>query len=257
MLPLSDPYISALLTTLLARMQHVLGARLVGLYLYGSLVSGDFDPATSDLDLLAALSADLDDPDVEQLRAMHAAFAEQHPAWRDRIEVHYLSLAALRTFKTEPHMMAVISPGEPLHVIDIEPTRLVNWYVVQEKGVTLFGPAPGTLIDPISRAEFVEAVRAQMREWRTWIYEIPRRRPSQAYAILTMCRGLYTCMYGEQISKQQAARWMQRYAPEWAPLISDALRWRANWRAEQGDDEATFGETLRFVQLVIDRVEEL
>ena len=34
------------------------GPTLVGLYLYGSLVSGGFDPRVSDIDLIAVLSQD-------------------------------------------------------------------------------------------------------------------------------------------------------------------------------------------------------
>ena len=45
--------INELLEILLTSMQKILGEKLVGLYLYGSLVIGDFDPAISDIDLFA------------------------------------------------------------------------------------------------------------------------------------------------------------------------------------------------------------
>jgi hypothetical protein len=33
--------------------------------------------------------------------------------------------------------------------------RLINWYVAREHGIALYGPAPATLIDPISGEELV------------------------------------------------------------------------------------------------------
>jgi predicted nucleotidyltransferase len=51
------PYadIDQLLVKLLANLQQILDNKLIGLYLYGSLVTGDFDTNRSDIDLLAVL----------------------------------------------------------------------------------------------------------------------------------------------------------------------------------------------------------
>ncbi len=74
------PYadINELLEILLSEMQKILGEKLVGLYLYGSLVIGDFDPTISDIDLVAALASDLDDKEFEAMQKMHVDFAYQH-----------------------------------------------------------------------------------------------------------------------------------------------------------------------------------
>ena len=69
-----------------------------------------------------------------------------------------------------------------------------------------------------------------------------------------MCRALYTIKNGEQASKVQAASWAQNELPEWSYLINNALVWRRTWREIDVDHEATFPETQRFVNLVIDRV---
>src|SRR4051812_45976805 len=60
MQPTSHPNINTLLTELVSEMEKVLGEKLVGLYLYGSLVTGDFDDDISDIDLLAVTSAHID-----------------------------------------------------------------------------------------------------------------------------------------------------------------------------------------------------
>ncbi len=129
----------------------------------------------------------------------------------------------------------------------------MNWYVVRENGLTLFGPPPQMIIAPISRDEFVDVIRWHLRWWRERIDEM-QRRPAQAYAILTLCRGLYAVTNGEQVSKRQAALWAREALPKWATTIDNALRWRASGREISGGDEATFPETKRFVLFVIDRI---
>jgi predicted nucleotidyltransferase len=87
------PYhdIDKLLRSLLYQMQRVLDKNLIGLYLYGSLVSGDFDLEISDIDTLAVTSSDIDDEEFEQLRKMHNDFVAKNPNWDGRIEIQYLS----------------------------------------------------------------------------------------------------------------------------------------------------------------------
>jgi len=51
------------------------GRSLVGLYLYGSLATGDFEPDVSDVDLIAVLTDVPDVPLVTRLRQMHTRIA--------------------------------------------------------------------------------------------------------------------------------------------------------------------------------------
>ena len=245
--------INDLLDDLLAQMQIVLEQNLVGVYLYGSLVWGDFDQGSSDIDLLVATAADIDDREFSDLHQIQLAIVDKYPYWNGRIEIAYLSADALQTFKSRPSKIAVISPGEPFHFKETDKGWLMNWYMVQEQGRTLFGPAPTTLIDPISKQEFIQTVKEHVAGWGEWIYD-SRTRPSQAYAIITMCRALYTCNHVVQVSKRKAAEWAAQELPEWSGLINNALLWRSAWRDTNVDAAATFPETLRFVQFVIARI---
>ena len=92
-----DAEIDELLGSLLDRMRQILDRRLVGLYLYGSLVTGDFDRHSSDIDLLAVTSSDLDEQEFDRLDQLHRDFIAEHQEWDDRIEIAYLSVAALKT----------------------------------------------------------------------------------------------------------------------------------------------------------------
>lgn len=109
------PEINILLDILLSRMQAILGKKLVGLYLDGSLVIGDFDLYISDIDLVAALSSDINDREFEELQKMHTDFANEHKEWDDRIEVCYISLAALNAARSRTNNIVNISPGKPFH----------------------------------------------------------------------------------------------------------------------------------------------
>lgn len=60
-----DSNIKDLLDDLLQQIQKVLNKKLVGLYLYGSLVTEDFDHEFSDIDLLAVINADINEKELE------------------------------------------------------------------------------------------------------------------------------------------------------------------------------------------------
>jgi predicted nucleotidyltransferase len=242
--------INELLETLLVQMQAVLGKKLPGLYLYGSATAGDFERAVSDIDLLAVIETDLTAQEFIDLEKMHRVFVSKYPAWKNRIEVAYLSVNGLQSFKRETSKIAVISPGEPLNVKEAGNDWLINWYAVQENGMVLIGPNQSAFIPRISKAEFYAAVRAQARHWRERIkhYDAQSTPGSLAYAVFTMCRGMYACQKGEQTSKKQAAAWLAKEFPRWATLIDDAIAWRAaQWNEPQQKHETALPRVVEFV----------
>ena len=245
------PYadINNLLASLLSRIRHILQAKLVGLYLYGSLTTGDFEPDSSDIDLLAATSSDVSDAEFDALRAMHLGFAQDNPVWDDRIDVQYLSVTALRTFRTQRSPIAIISTGEPFHMTEAGKEWLLNWYAVREEGVALFGPPAEALIGPITWEEYAACVRDYALKLADRTKGVADRK-GQAYAILSMCRALHVHRIGERVSKRQASLWAREELPQWADLIQSALAWREAWREQQVDHDATRAETIRFVNFV-------
>jgi hypothetical protein len=82
------------------------------------------------------------------------------------------------------------------------------------------------------------------------------QRKSQAYTILTMCRALYACANGRQVSKRQAAEWAADRYPAWAPLIQNALIWRSAEEEAQVDHAATFPQTEAFVRFTYGEIVE-
>jgi len=229
------------------------GSALVGLYLCGSLATGDFDERTSDIDLLCVLSIEVS-PDLRvQLERMHEQLAESNPTWRDRVEVVYVSVAGLANFRVASPRIAVISPGEPFHVISAGTDWLITWYPARNNGIALVGPPATEVVPETSFEEYADAVRNHMLRFKERIGD-DAAPGSQAYAVLTMCRGLYTCLHREPVSKLRAAAWAQREFPEWDGLIREAITWRQHqWEVPQADGRATVTTVRRFVVEVADR----
>jgi hypothetical protein len=95
------------------------------------------------------------------------------------------------------------------------------------------------------------AVRAVLDEdWANRLDDLDWLRPRhyQAFAILTMCRALYTLEYGALSTKPVAAAWAQTaLGLAWAPLIARALV----WRYDHAPDDLT--DTLAFIRYTLGR----
>jgi hypothetical protein len=247
------PQVNQALGVLLTNLQKTLGNNLVGLYAYGSLAWGDFDEDTSDIDLLAGVKTPINQEEFEKLKQMHQSFVKDYPEWDDRIEIQYLSLDALRTFKTKESEVVTISPGEPIEKRMVGKHWLMNWWMVREKGLTIYGPDPKTIIEPISKEEFIESVKDHVENWNEWVKTM-QRRSAQAYAILTMCRAYYAYKFGDQVSKKQAAQVVQNEFPEYSELIQNALIWRNTEKTGTQEDKENYPKTEEFVNFIRNRI---
>jgi hypothetical protein len=74
----------------------------VGVYLRGSLATGDF-LATSDLDVLTVTERAVDDAELAALRALHDRPATLPGEFSSRFEAAYIDRAALRRFTSGQH----------------------------------------------------------------------------------------------------------------------------------------------------------
>lgn len=239
--------VGELLARLVGGQERALGNDLVGSYLYGSVVTGEFEPGISDIDTVAVVRSDLTDAQIALLERLHRQIAEEMSLWEDRVEVVYLSARALTTFRSGSSPAARISPGEPFHAITVDHRWLIDWYQLRGCGVALCGPPADSLVPVIARDEYRDAVRHHMLEWPDWVGGCTTQG-EQAYAILTMCRGLRTWRTGELVSKREAALWAIESLPEYADFIREALVWRARSRTGPvTDGAATSDDTVRFV----------
>ena len=241
---IGDAAADAFLSRLVDGLLQALGDQLFALYLFGSAATGNFEPGISDVDLAAIVKRELAPTELDALDRMHRELVAGTPEWDGRVEVVYVSSEGLWTFRDGTSAAARISPGEPFHSIEVDPTWLIDWYQLREIGVTLLGPLPTEVVPVISKGEYVDAVRRLILAWPT---DDLAMLGNQAYAILTMCRGLRTVVTGEYVSKREAARWASDLLPGYAELIRTALSWREQRRGATDDATPTRAAAAAFV----------
>lgn len=254
--PTSYPDVNRLLGVLLESIREVLGDHLVGIYLDGSLTSGDFD-AASDIDFLVVTDAEVTEEIFSALQAMHDRVARTDPRWGVELEGSYISRSAVRRYDPALAMHPNLERGkrDRLKMLHHDEDWIIHYHVVRERGITLFGPDPKTLIDPVSPEELRQAMRGILEKWWGTFLVDPtqlKRRGYQSYAVLTMCRIWYTLTNGEIASKSDAARWAKDLLGErWNPLIDRAFEGRLNPDPETTPDELE--ETQEFIRFTLTR----
>jgi hypothetical protein len=241
------PYeeVNTLLRLLLTHIKAILGQQLVGLYLYGSLSLGDFDPRASDVDFLVVTAGYVSEEVFEHLRDMHATLASSGLPYTQRLEGSYIPREALRRYDPHNARHPTIGVDWPFQMRWHGSDWIIERHIVREHGVVVWGPLPQTLIDPVSPHELRVAVCEHLKNW--WQGQLDelewlRPREYQAFAVLTLCRALYTLHQGTVSSKPLAAAWAQEAYPEWKPIIERAL----SWRTQHEQDDVT--ETLAFLR---------
>ncbi len=229
------------------RASEVLGADMVGMYLYGSLALGDFDPQSSDIDFLIVTARTLKGGQLVALKKMHASITESELPAASTLEGSYIPIDEVPRYKADRKCPAM-GADWPFQIRGQRPDWIINRHVIREHSPALFGPDPKGLIEPISPDQLREAVIALVPFW-TQSLEDPewlRKRNYQGFAILTMCRMLYTLEHGKLATKPVAARWVGKALAEPAKaVIARGLKWRYD---NQPDD---IEETLAFVRFTL------
>ncbi|MCD4687463.1 MAG: DUF4111 domain-containing protein, partial [Anaerolineae bacterium] len=222
--------VNAVLALLLERVREVLAERFVGLYVYGSLATGDFAPGRSDIDFVVVTDGALPDGVLPQLRAMHAAITASGRAWATVLEGPYIPQDALRRYDPDNARHPALRVDGSFDVDWHARDWIIQRYVIREQGIVVAGPAPETLIDPVTADDLRRVAVGIVRDWWEPMLERVYRLHEaeyQAYAVLTMCRTLVTLAQGAVVGKQAAAEWTkERVDPAWTSLIDQALAWR-------------------------------
>jgi hypothetical protein len=244
------PDAGGIVKILLADARAVLGTRLVGLYLHGSLASGDFNPQTSDIDFLVVTASHLPPESFLALQEMHARLFASGPPCSKRLEGAYIPRHDLR--RHDPAHTPVPWVGVDGHFAfeTLGSDWIIQRWILREKGIVIAGPPLAGLIDPVSPEELRAAVGQSLQEWWSPPFPSPERFQSgeyRVYAVLTMCRSLYVLDHGRVASKPEAARWAtQAFKEPWQALVASATAWRPGMEFNHYD--ATVGLILLTLQ---------
>ena len=253
-MPTLYPDVNEVLNLLLARANAVLGSQLIGMYLYGSLSSGDFDPASSDIDFVIVTETSLAQETIFELEKMHAKIRASGLKWAAKLEGSYIPKSLIR--RQDPLGQPCPTITEGAFFIDRRGSDwIIQRHVIREYGVILSGPDPKTLIDPVSSDEIRQAVHSVLDEWWFPMLENPawlseHGSEYHAFAVISMCRALHALRHGIIVSKPVAAKWAQNeFGSQWSSLIEKALV------SQVGNKTGFLGETLNFLRFTKERIE--
>lgn len=256
--PTPFPEVNQMVQDLLLSIQAALDECLVGLYLDGSLATGDFDEG-SDIDFVAATTEEVDEAAFLALQEMHDRIAETGTRYATDLEGSYLSLQALRRYDpaNDVHPNIERGRGERLKLVAHSEAWNFHRWTLRERGIILFGPDPRTLVDPVT-PQMLRRTLVPVQEWAESILRDPGKIASpgyQSYVVLTMCRALYTLEFDAVASKPTAMGWAKEtIAAHWAPLIERAWEVRRGAGAKPGADDLNL--TLEFIRFMLDQCRE-
>jgi len=236
--PRAYPAVNAALREFLASVKTILGPRLRGMYLVGSLAVCDFDPNTSDLDIIVVTDGALPDDEIAALRDSHTSFGASDSPFAERLEAVYIPQDDLRSPASASAHYPQVERDRPFFVEPLEPGWSVQRYTLRAHGVVIAGPEPRELLDPVDSNEMRRDGAIIVHTWLdqaehdpTWL-DWARPRPYLAFVVATLCRLLYTLETGDVASKPAATRWAQQTLDgRWASFIERA------WAARHKDDE--------------------
>jgi hypothetical protein len=225
------------------------------MYLEGSLANGDFDE-DSDIDFVVVTDEDVSENIFAALQAMHERINLLDTQWTINLEGSYISQDALRRYDPNHANYPNIERGlgEHLQIVHHDEVWNVHRYILRERGITITGPDPKTLIDPISPNELRRSMMPALHGWATQILNNPEeiaRQGYQSYTVLSLCRILYTLEFGDIVSKRKAARWVEETQGEkWSALIDRAWTGRHNPQLPASPDD--INQTLRLIRYALD-----
>lgn len=244
------PVVNALLSQLLSSVKEILGSNFIGLYLYGSLASGDFDIETSDVDFLVVTRDAISVEKISALKAMHERLANGESSLAKKLEGCYVPRADIRRHSSSETEYPTLNEGK-FYLSRLGSDWIIQRHIVREQGVVVAGTtSPRDLIDAVEASDLRRAVIGILNEWWSPMLENPawlKRDEYQAFAVLTMCRALYTIESGTIASKPVSARWTQETLDkDWTNLIEKASAWR------HGEQFNRLGETLDFIRYTVE-----
>jgi predicted nucleotidyltransferase len=196
--------------------------KLIGIYVYGSVTGSDFNHVLSDLDILVVIDHEINDDLLPELERIHDKFSRSNPVWKDRLDIAYISKESLSKLKDNPYTAAIKWYEGPFRIEKSQQHWLIDWYKVRNQGAVIYGVRPTAVIQPITKEEFREVIKAYILGW---LKNMPNKteQTDLAYVALTISRSFYSYLKGEDISKEKGARWMARSYPQFKELLLKSI----------------------------------
>ncbi len=249
----SYPAINTVLAEWAEGLKRLLGKKIVGLYLSGSLAYGDFVPERSDIDLQAVVRNPLTENELRSIEQLHQRIERECPEWANRIECSYVPLELMRELTPPARPRPWWGFGTMYAEAPAGNEWIINHYLLSKHGISLEGPNFNELIPPIDiRTVRQASARDLFEEWVPKIDDAVWLSNShyQSYLVLNLCRILHTVIHGEPGSKKVAGTWAKATSRQWNNLIEEAERWT------YGDEMKRQADAVAFLRFAVERVNE-
>ena len=211
-------------------LRDALGPALIGVYLHGSTTLGDYDPARSDIDVLAVCAAPLEAGNGARLGAALGRDALPCPADAG-LELSLITVVAARDPSPAPayelhgwNEHGRVLPGEGRG----DPDLPRHFAVVRQTGLVIHGPPAADILRDVPLDEQIALVTDEL-DWTVG-------NASPSTQVLTACRAWALSVDGRFGSKRDAAEWaLEQGAPA---LVAEVLADHQAARESHPDSEA-------------------
>jgi predicted nucleotidyltransferase len=245
------PDVNEVLKLLYVNAKEILGNQFIGMYLYGSVSSGDFNPETSDIDFLFVTTDTLSEETISKLEAMHKQTWATSLKRAGKLEGAYVPKELIR--KHDPNGAPCPTINEGKFYLDHPGSDwIIQRHVVREYGVIIEGPDPKTLIDFVTPEDIRSSILGVLNEWwfpmlddPSWLRD--HEAGYRSFAVITMCRVLHALEYGTITSKPKAIQWTRtKLDDRWKQLIDKAVA-----VSNHEEQDVPLDETLNFIRFVM------
>lgn len=263
------PELREVLNTFVDEIAAELRENLVGIYLVGSIASGDFD-LDSDVDFLVVTNTELTEADMKPLQDIHIKIhaVDCYPA--KHLEGSYVSIRDLNNWSTVGEKkLYYFDNGSTTYEQSTHDNQWHVRWILRERGITLVGPKPETILRAIPLKELISEIKtAMLRNMEIFQGELNRplsfcnSRFGQSFFVLTYCRMLHTLHTGTVQSKKTGVIWAKQFVdPKWIKIIDQAWNERDGVRfgvkISQRAETTLLYETLDFMKYAVTHIDNM
>jgi len=261
------PELREVLNIFVGEIAAELKENLIGIYLVGSIASGDFD-LDSDVDFLVVTKTELTEADMKRLQDIQIKVQtiDCYPA--KHLEGSYISIADLNDWRTVGQkQLYYFDNGSTTYEQTTHDNQWHVRWVLRERGITLVGQKPETILQAVPINKMLDEIKASMLQSKE-IFQAEISHPlsfcnsrfGQSFFVLTYCRMLHTLHTGTVQSKRAGAEWAKQFVdPKWVKLIDQAWNEREGVRfmekIHQRAEQTLLDETLEFMNYAVSQID--
>jgi predicted nucleotidyltransferase len=242
---------------------------LVGIYLVGSIASGDFD-LDSDVDFLVVTNTELTEADMKPLQDIQIKIHEIDCYPAKHLEGSYISINDLNDWSTVGQKkLYYFDNGSTSYELSTHDNQWHVRWILRECGITLVGQKPEIILGALPLNALVDEIKKSMLQSME-IFQSEINRPlsfcnsrfGQSFFVLTYCRMLHTLQTGTVQSKKAGMTWAKQFVDaKWVKLIDQAWKEREGVRflvkIHQRAEQTLLDETLDFIKYAVSQIDNI